>query len=81
MDTNYYLTESDMACGHSARFQSLIGNGTMEIVKGLEDKIAGLNMVMKHNTGKDDWAYDERYVNAVTVFKLTVTEMSCKEHL
>ena len=81
MDTNYYLTESDIACGYSARFQSLIGNGTMEIVEDKEDKISGLNLIMKHNTGKDDWAYDERIVSAVTVFKLSVTEMSCKEHL
>jgi len=81
MDTHYKLTEAELACGHSARFQSVIGNGTMEIVEDTKEKMIGLNLVMKQNTGKGDWTYDERYVNAVTVFKLTVTEMSCKEHL
>ena len=80
MDTHYKLTEADIACGYSASFQSLIGNGTMEIVEGIEEKITGLNLIMEHNTGKGDWAFDEKMINAVTVFKLIVTEMSCKDH-
>lgn len=80
MDTNYLLTKADIACRHSARFQSVIGNGIMEIVEGKEEKIIGLNLVMKQNTGKGDWDYHEKYVDAVTVFKLIVTEMTCKEH-
>jgi hypothetical protein len=81
MDTNYKLTEADIACGYSARFQSLIGNGTMEIVDGNEEKLIGLNLIMEHNTGKGAWAFDEKMINAVTVFKLIVNELSCKDHL
>jgi len=81
MDTNYKFSEADIACGHSARFQSVIGNGTMEIVEGIEERIAGLNLIMEHNTGKGDWDFDEKMVDAVTIFKLTVTEMSGKDHL
>ena len=35
---------------------------------------------MEHNTGKQNWNFDEKAVNAVTVFKLDVVKMSCKEH-
>ena len=81
MDTGYALKEADIACGYSARFQSVIGNGVMEIVTNMEEKKEGLRLLMEHNTGKREWEFDEKMLNAVTVFKLEVTKMSCKEHL
>ena len=81
LDTDYKLNEGDMACDYSARFQSIIGTGVISMVTEREQKIAGLNHVMKQSTGKGDWQYDERMLNAVAVFKLEVTELACKEHL
>ena len=80
MDTNYALHEADVACGWSARFQSVIGSGVVSIVSEPEEKKRGLSLLMEHNTGKSDWSFDEKAVNAVTVFKLEVTKLSCKEH-
>ncbi|MDE5820191.1 MAG: pyridoxamine 5'-phosphate oxidase family protein [Lachnospiraceae bacterium] len=80
MDTNYALNEADLACGYSARFQSIIGSGVISIVSEIEEKKSGLSLIMEHHTGKQDWNFDEKKVNAVTVFKLEVTKMSCKEH-
>jgi len=36
--------------------------------------------LMKNNTGKTEWEFDEQMLKAVCVFKLVVEEMSCKEH-
>ena len=80
MDTNYALHEADIACGWSARFQSVVGSGVMSIVSEPEEKKRGLSLLMAHNAGKRDWSFDEKAVNAVTVFKLEVTKLSCKEH-
>ena len=80
MDTNYTLNEADQACGYSARFQSIIGNGIVSIVSEMNEKKLGLSLLMEHNTGKQNWDFDEKMLNAVTVFKLEVTKMSCKEH-
>lgn len=80
MDTNYALHEADVACGYSARFQSVIGNGVASIVSEPEEKKHGLSLLMAHNTGKSEWDFDERAVHAVAVFKLEVTKLSCKEH-
>ncbi len=80
MDTHYKLNEADLACGYSARFQSLIGNGLVQTVNDIEEKKLGLTLLMEHNTGKSNWNFDEAMLNAVTVFKLQVTELSCKEH-
>lgn len=80
MDTNYVLKEADLACGYSAGFQSIIGNGIVSIVSETREKELGISLIMKHNTGKRNWTFDEKMLNAVAVFKLEVTAMSCKEH-
>lgn len=80
MDTNYAVNEADLACGYSARFQSIIGNGVVSIVSEIKEKKLGLSLIMEHNTGKQNWDFDEKMVNAAAVLKLEVTKMSCKEH-
>ena len=80
MDTDYKLNEGDIACKYSARFQSVIGNGVMRMVTDTDEKKRGLSLLMEHTAGKRDWQFDDAMVNAVAIFKLTVTKMSCKEH-
>ena len=81
LDTNYQLNEGSIACEYSARFQSIIGYGTAEIIEDAAEKKKGLCSIMKHNTGKDEWTFDDNMLNAVCVFKVVVSELSCKEHL
>ena len=80
MDTNYALNEADTACGYSARFQSVIGTGVVRAVTAFDEKQHGLSLIMEHNTGKNHWQFNEKMVNTVSVFKLEVTQMSCKSH-
>lgn len=80
MDTNYALNDGDAACEYSARFQSVIGNGTISMVTEPQEKIHGLSLIMEHNAGKKEWTFDEKMVNVTAIFKLEVTKMSCKEH-
>lgn len=84
MDTGlevYPHNESGLACSYTARFQSIIGNGTVSIVTDETEKKLGLSLIMEHNTGKSEWTFDEKMLSTVAVFKLQVTKMSCKEHL
>lgn len=81
LDTNYKLHVAETACGYGARFRSLIGTGVAEIVEGKDEKIHGLNAVMKQATGKGDWEYESKMLEAVCVWKVTVKTMTCKEHL
>ena len=81
LDTNYKLNEADVACGYSARFQSIIGNGVVRIVEDIGEKKKGILSIMKHNTGKLDWEFSDKMLDAVCVFKMDVNTMSCKEHL
>ncbi len=80
MDTDYILRESDIACNYSAGYKSIIGNGIVSIVSESEEKKRGLSLLMEHNTGKAVWSFDDKMLSSVTVFKLTITKISCKEH-
>lgn len=81
LDTNYQLHESETACGHSARFRSVIGGGKVSIVETPEEKQAGLEAIMLQSTGRSQWAFAPEMLAAVCVFRLEVEELACKEHL
>lgn len=81
MDTNYQLKEGATACQYSARFTSIIGNGTVDLVEDEAEKKDGLQAIMGHNTGKSGWTFPPDMIKAVCVFRLVVEKISCKEHL
>ena len=78
IDGNYELLEADIACDFSARFQSVIGTGKLFLVDDFEEKIKGLNLLMKQSTGKDSWNYENKMIDGVAVFKLEADKLSCK---
>lgn len=80
LDTRYELQAADKACGYSCKFQSVIGSGRITIVEDPAGKREGLNHIMGHYSGRSDWGFDERMVDAVTVLRLDIEELSCKEH-
>lgn len=80
MDANYSLKTGDTACSCSARFQSVIGSGTVRFVSGESEKLHALKLIMAHNTGRGDWAFDQGMLQNVCVFRLEVESLSCKEH-
>lgn len=80
MDTNYKVNEADAACEYSARFQSVIGNGKVSMIEDLAEKKQGLEILMKHVAGRDGWEYPEQMLKNMSVFKLEVEELACKEH-
>lgn len=81
MDANAEVYGSDTACTYTSRFQSVIGSGRVSFVEDLEEKKAALRAIMRHNTGKEKWDFQENMLNAVCVFALVAEELSCKEHL
>ena len=80
MDTNHELVERESGCAYSYLFQSVMGRGKIEILQDYEEKRHGLERVMEHYSDRTDWAFPEKMVSSMAVMKLTVTELSCKEH-
>lgn len=80
LDTGFELNTGSFACGYSAKFESVIGSGTAEIVEDLTEKKLGLKLLMKHYTGRNDWDISDRDCGSVAVIRLKVREMTCKRH-
>lgn len=78
IDGKYKLIEGEKACDFSADFRSVIGTGTLQLVEGRDEKIQGLNTIMKQTTKRAEWDYSNEMLEAVAVFRLDVDKMSCK---
>ena len=78
IDGKYELLEAEIACDFSAKFQSVVGTGTLSLVEEKEEKIIGLNCLMKQTTNITEWEYSDAMLNGVAVFRLDVEKMSCK---
>ena len=81
LDTHYKLNEGAEACQYSARFQSVIGTGSVTFVEGLAAKKAALECIMAHTAGRSGWEFPDKAVEATCIFRLEVEELACKEHL
>ena len=79
IDGKYSLLEGEAACDYSATFQSVIGTGRLSLVEDNDEKIKGLNAIMKQTTSKDEWHYSNEMLEAVAMFRLDVDRLSCKE--
>lgn len=78
IDDGYELMPAETACGHSARFMSVIGTGKLTLAEDDEQKAHALGMIMKQATGRSQWEFGERESEETAVFVLKVTKLSCK---
>ena len=80
LDGRHELMSADAPCDHSYYYASLIGNGDVQFVEEFSEKAHALELVMKHQTGKADWTFDEKWVNAVCIMKLELTDYTVKQN-
>ena len=80
LDTNFRLNGAETACGHSLRFQSVIGSGRITFAETEDEKREGLQRIMEQYTGRGGWTFEEKMLAETCVYRLTVEELSCKEH-
>ncbi|WP_028516460.1 pyridoxamine 5'-phosphate oxidase family protein [Ruminococcus flavefaciens] len=78
IDGNHELLGAETACGHSAKYMSVIGNGILSIIEGNDEKKAALELIMKQAAGRAGLEYDNNVLGRTAVFKLNVKKMSCK---
>ena len=56
-----------------------MGFGQVSIVDYPEVKMLALSALMKTQTGRDDFQFDERMVSIVTVMRIDVSELTAKQ--
>ncbi|MDR1231150.1 MAG: pyridoxamine 5'-phosphate oxidase family protein [Spirochaetaceae bacterium] len=74
------LIESENPCSYSYAFKSIIGFGKIIMMSSTEEKIAGLNKIMSHQTGKETiYDFPEDVLRHVAVYKMAVEEFTGKQ--
>ena len=80
VDCDTKLIEGEKACNHSYGFKSVIGFGEIKILETDEEKNAGLNYIMRHQTGQNtEYFFDANELESVLVFKMTVESFTGKQ--
>lgn len=77
MDCPGKFFDGEKACDSTMAFESVCGNGSIEIV-GDEAKIPALTLIMRQYSDKGEFEFDVNELKAVTVLKLTVNAISGK---
>ena len=82
IDYRHELVEGDVACQYSYLFASIIGKGTVSIIDNPKEKLKALNVIMKHQTGRnfDEFQTNPMLEKAVAIIRVDLKEYSCKKH-
>lgn len=78
MDCSHQLRTGELACEYSMNFESIIGSGTIAIVSDPALRLHGLNCLMKHYSGRDNWTFDARALALTHVLRLQADEFTAK---
>lgn len=71
------VSEEDIPCQYGTYYASVIGRGTVELVKDVQEKIRGLNLLMKNQVGRE-FSITPQMVQTVQVMKITINNFSAK---
>lgn len=77
MDGGHQLTGEGAACNYSFNYESITGTGTAHFCTTPEEKIAGLQAIMVHLTGRD-FSFTHPMVENVCVFRVEADAYSAK---
>lgn len=80
MDTGHELVGGTIGCDFSYLYQSVMGIGTITVLSEKEEKMLGLQKILKHYTGQTQWEFQPKLLERTKVLKLSVKTLSCKEH-
>lgn len=81
LDIDGKTVPAEAASDYTYNYRSVIGSGPVELVEDPATKLAGLQLIMKHHSGRDDWDIPEAVVNGTAVIKLTVDKITCKANM
>jgi hypothetical protein len=74
------LKKGKKACEFSYWYQSVIGHGTVKILRDEQEKLRALRCVMEHYTGKADWEIYDKMLPVVVGIRLEIEEITAKAY-
>jgi uncharacterized protein len=79
MDTGHELYTGSKGCDWGMKFSSVIGFGTVSIVTSIEEKKRGLDCIMMHYGGINEYSYDAKTFLRTTILRLDIKEITAKK--
>lgn len=80
LDQMKEMITGEKGCDYSCYFESFVGSGRAVFLEDTESKINALNIIMKHQTGRDNFSYDQRVVDQTTLMAVELNSYSGKKH-
>lgn len=71
------VSGEDIPCQYGTYYASVIGRGKVELVKDVQEKILGLNLLMKNQVGRE-FSITPQMAQTVQVMKITVNNFTAK---
>ena len=72
------IIADDTACRWTTIYTSIIGYGKAELITDRPTVVKALNVIMKQQSGRAQWHYDDRDLNRVGIIKIAIESLSCK---
>jgi len=79
MELHHEIVKSDIPCGWTAQYRSVMGKGTVKIDNSSEMKKTGLDLIMKKYGAEMELNYDESILARMTIIVLNITEIRGKQ--
>ena len=79
MECNVIPVEGRVACQYGMAYESISGSGRISLVEDAEEKMYGLRSIMKAQTGRDDFEFDEKLASIVSVMRIDEVEFRAKK--
>ena len=71
------ISGGDIPCKYGSEYASVMGDGTVVVVEDVAEKIFGLQLLMKTQTGRD-FEITEQMTKSVTVLRIDVPHVTAK---
>ena len=71
------VSGGEVPCKYGAAFASVIGRGRAEVIDNVQEKIKGLSLLMKNQTGQE-FTINDQMASTVEVIKVIVDEFTAK---
>ena len=82
IDCDTDLIEAEKACNYGYSFKSIIGFGKIIIIENPDEKIYGLNRIMRHQTEKETvYEFSHDQLKNVCVYKMIAENFTGKQKL
>jgi uncharacterized protein len=79
MDIDHAIYSGMKGCDWGMKYSSVVGYGHISIITGKEDRMYGLNCIMRHYGGEKEYSFDDKVLERTTILRLDITEMTGKK--